>query len=244
MKKLNETLDFYVRSLKNSITRKDIKFVFAGKTVQSQFPLESFLVACSAGNSDIKNTASGRVMNTTFHLDVYAHKSASKRDLSLLCSEFISTLSKVSVPYTVEAIEVSEAVYDSNFCVWRQQIRIKLQKANSGEYNSPFELYLNSRFIESLIDFKEVITQSLYPVKELLSETSGYADTGKSESMLVITTAKEIKSNYLYSFTLAVSDSEEEYLYEGCKVIEQSAKKDSSGERYEYTVVYEKKSVK
>lgn len=240
MRNFSNVLDFYVRNLKNSEESEGVKFVFAGKISRAQFPLESYLVACSVKNSAVEILSSGRRLKANLCFDVYAHRNASKRDLSNLCHKLADRAEKVESDFTLDTLEVSEAVQDSDFCVWRQQIRLKLFKSDFTDNKASLKFLKNSEVILGVVEFREYESCEFYPVKELLSGVSFYEKTSENERKLRLSIKSETDLLGFEEFELY--DVNSAVIYKGCRVFETSRKADeSTGCVYEYGLVFSEK---
>lgn len=218
MTNLTDLLDSYVKKLKSTKKFEGVKFVFSGKVRPAEFPLLSFAVAVSAASVSIENQSDDTsIRRGTLHFDIYGHKDASKRDVNLLCLELYRELCRVCDTDNTKVIESSEAVYDSNICVWRQQIRVKLRSTQKTLTSEDVRLYLGGKVLE-LTGFESAEEFSLYPVKEVFCGVTDYADTGRVGEQLVITAEDEL-------FPLGEFDLFEEVskvVYKGCRVIKRT----------------------
>ena len=240
MTTLSDLLDSYVKSLKETKRFEKVKFVFSGKVRPAEFPLLNFIVATSVAGISMENpSADESIRRVTLHFDIYGHKDASKRDVNLMCLELCEELSKVVSKENAKILETSEAVYDSNLCVWRQQIRIKLRYSREAVTNQDFKVYLDGRLLE-LSGFEETEEYALHPVKEFLSGVTSYIDAGDFKRYILVSVKGEENPFVKNDFDLF--EGIKGVLYRGCRVIKMTAEcKDGQEKIWRYTLDFSEK---
>ncbi len=239
MTNLTDLLDFYVKALKGTSKFEGVKFVFSGKVRPAEFPLEHFIVATSVARKSVENPNSVKsVTRATFHLDVYGHKEASKRDVGILCDALTRELSEFVSPVSAEIIEVSEAVYESDLCVWRQQIRLKLSLARSSAQTQDVRIFLDAKPLD-LADFREVKEFDYYPLKEVFSGVTAYVDTEDVKRRLLVSVRGE--ENPFKKTEFDLFDSVQKVTFRGCRIMGGELVKTDSEKIFRYTLTYKEK---
>lgn len=229
MSSLTGVLDGYVVSLKNTGEFPDVRFVFAGRDGNAERPVESFLVACGVGKSEIlRDSSECEMCVAELEFTVYAPDGESKRNLALLSGRILEKLKALDKTGCFSDIRVEDGSFDSNMTVWKQKITAVYQSANT--YSVENSVYLGSEKLQGVVSFDVKQENSSYELKEILAGgTEKYIDFRTTYTITVILLGNTLSADYSYKVFNLYRESTDT-TYDDCTVVKIHSKGDGRQE--------------